>query len=129
MVMKSYVCENVLFDESLKRLQDWDYILQVYLAGYNIEYLNEILVETNDSLNSITKTINSKDAYEMLIKKYRKYYEKYPKSLAYVYMLIARSLKNSDRKEAEIYLIKSYKQNHNLKTILKIILNKFNLWK
>lgn len=128
MLMKKEVCQKVKFDKSFKRLQDWDYVLQVYLANYKIEYLNKPLVETNDSDNSITYNVNIEYACNHLIEKYKKYYNQYKKSLAYVYMLIARNAKNENRKIAHKYLVKSFKKDPKIKTFIKIILNTINLW-
>ena len=128
MIMKKEVCEKVKFDTSFKKFQDWDYVLQVFIQGFKIDYVNELLVVTNDSENSITSNVNTEKACQHLIEKYRGYYSKFPKSLAYIYMLMARSLRNIDNNKTEKYLIESMKLHPTPCTLLKIIFNKFSLW-
>ena len=129
MIMKRKVCKKVKFDQTFKRLQDWDFLLQVYLAGFKIHYLNEHLVLTHDSQNSITGNVKMESACLHLINKYNEYYKQYPKSLSYVYMNIARSMKKTDRIKTNEYLIKSLKLDFSFFTLIKIVLNKLSLWK
>ncbi|WP_160724887.1 glycosyltransferase family 2 protein [Bacillus sp. USDA818B3_A] len=66
---KNNVAKSILFDEDLKRFQDWDFVLRV-VREYNIHHLNEILVEVEVQEDSISKTINEVEALKKFFTKY-----------------------------------------------------------
>jgi glycosyltransferase involved in cell wall biosynthesis len=66
---KNNVAKSILFDEDLKRFQDWDFVLRV-AREYNIHHLNEILVEVEVQEDSISKTINEVEALKEFFAKY-----------------------------------------------------------
>lgn len=67
--IKKNVAKNILFDECLKRFQDWDFVLRV-AKKYNIHHLNEVLVEVVVQNDSISKNINECEALETFFQKY-----------------------------------------------------------
>lgn len=129
MLMKRYVAEKVHFDVSLKRFQDWDFALQVTLAGFKVGYLKEPLVEYLLQEDSISKSVSCQHACDAIYEKYKSYYEKNPQALAFFYMCQAREYRSIDKKKTQECLIKSMKKNFTLKTLMKLFLNAFGLWK
>jgi glycosyltransferase involved in cell wall biosynthesis len=67
--IKKSVAKAVLFDEGLKRFQDWDFVLRVS-KDYTIYHLNEVLVEAEIQNDSISKKINEMEALEIFYQKY-----------------------------------------------------------
>ncbi len=129
MLMKNKIFEEVHFDESLARYQDWDFSLQVALAGYKIAYLPEALVECEVSEDCITKRIDTVLIRESFLDKYYEQYRKYPHALAKYYYYCAHECKQKDNKKSQNFLTKSLKTEFSFRTLLIIILNKLGLWK
>jgi glycosyltransferase involved in cell wall biosynthesis len=67
--IKKEVAENIMFDEGLKRFQDWDFVLRV-ANEYTIHHLNEVLVEVEVQNDSISKRINEVEALETFFEKH-----------------------------------------------------------
>lgn len=67
--MKAEIASEILFDENLKRLQDWDFILRI-IENVEIGYLDEVLVNQKVSKDSITSMENIEDAYRIILNKY-----------------------------------------------------------
>lgn len=67
--IKKNVAKSILFDESLKRFQDWDFVLRV-AKQYQIHHLNEILVEAEVQNDSISNSINEIEALETIFQKH-----------------------------------------------------------
>lgn len=65
---KTDVVKRVLFDENLKRLQDWDLVLRLAKI-IDMTYVSEVLVMQNNSINSITGNEKIIDAYKIIFKK------------------------------------------------------------
>lgn len=57
-----------LFDENIKRFQDWDFMLS--LDSLNIFHLDKILVIQKVQNNSISKNINDLEAFSKIFEKY-----------------------------------------------------------
>lgn len=67
--VKTRVAQEILFDEDLKRLQDWDFNIRIS-EKYDIFHLDEPLVDVEVQNDSITKTINFLDSYEVFFMKH-----------------------------------------------------------
>lgn len=65
---KTEVLKRVLFDEDLKRLQDWDLVLRLAKI-IDMTYVSEVLVMQNNSADSITGNEKIIDAYKTIFKK------------------------------------------------------------
>ena len=129
MLMKRKVLDDIKFDVSFKRFQDWDFSLQAALNNYKISYLKKALVDSKIQANSISVSAKTGMAYEHLFEKYRIEYEKYPHALATIYMNQARGYRQVDKKKVDYYLTMSLKAEWSGKTAIKKILNLFGLWK
>ena len=127
-LMKTSVAREVLFDESFKRLQDWDFALRVCSSGYKIDYVNQALVRSEVQEDSITSLVPSEQAYLFLLKKHEDEYYRYPEAIARLYSIIAYRLKDNDRKKAIKYLKKSFMYNKKLSTVIKLLLICFRAW-
>ncbi|MEH7098111.1 glycosyltransferase family 2 protein [Neobacillus vireti] len=66
---KNNVAKSILFDEDLKRFQDWDFVLRV-ARDYSIHHLNEVLVEVEVQEDSISKTIKEVEALKEFFTKH-----------------------------------------------------------
>ena len=75
-MVKKSIMENVKFDVSFKRFQDWDFSLQAIIAGCKIGYLEEALVSSTVQNNSISARVKEGPAYEHYYEKYKKYWFK-----------------------------------------------------
>lgn len=117
---KRKVFNNTKFDPSFRRLQDWDFVLQVAIAGYNIAYLPEALVSSEVKEDSITTKISSETAYLHLIEKYNKEYSLNKRALANIYSIIAYRYKKVDERKKKYYLQMSLKTCPNPKTLIKL---------
>lgn len=58
-----------LFDEELRRFQDWDFVLRVS-SEKKIHHIDKPLVIQKLQIGSITNTVNYLDSYEKIYKKY-----------------------------------------------------------
>lgn len=68
-ILKTKIAKELLFDESLLRLQDWDFVLRI-AKTYRIFHLDEPLVDVEVQNDSITKNIHILEAYEDIFKKH-----------------------------------------------------------
>ena len=64
-VVRNSLAREVMFNEDLKRFQDWDFVLR-FSKKYEIYHLNEALVLQIINSTSITSTENYLDAYEKM---------------------------------------------------------------
>lgn len=74
--MHSKLAKDVLFDEDLKRYQDWDFVLRLIDRNVLVFHLNKILVKQNINETSITQIHNSLDSYYIFLDKHPKLVEK-----------------------------------------------------
>jgi len=65
------------FDNSLKRLQDWDFAIRL-LEKYKVYFVNKTLATVYEQKDSITLIIGAAEAREILMKKHLKIYESLP---------------------------------------------------
>lgn len=128
---KAGVIRNVLFDESMPRMQDYDFIIRAS-ATYKVFGLAEYLVDVYEQTDSITA---SKKQYkkrmevtEKLLEKYPDLCKKYPeweikmlKILAHCRIMIGH--------DATSILKKVYKLQKNVQNYIKLLLNRVGLLK
>lgn len=67
--IKTEVAKNILFDENLKKLQDWDFCIRV-LKKYKIKHINQVMVDVFLQEDSITYIESPVDAYRQIFKKH-----------------------------------------------------------
>lgn len=65
--MKTIVARKILFDEGLKRFQDWDFVLKIAKVS-KIDYISEVLVVQRFSVDSISNNEKILEAYRILFK-------------------------------------------------------------
>lgn len=65
--MRTMIARKILFDEDLKRFQDWDFVLKIAKVS-KIEYISEILVVQKFSVDSISNNEKILEAYRILFK-------------------------------------------------------------
>lgn len=123
------VFDEVQFDVSFRRYQDWDFCLQVAAHGYSIAYQNEALVESTVQVNSISATVKSCEAYEHLYDKYRDVYRKNPVAEGEMYRKMANSCRKSDREKAKKYFSRALSLDFRFRDAIKYCLILFGLWK
>ncbi|MCD7819996.1 MAG: glycosyltransferase family 2 protein [Lachnospiraceae bacterium] len=128
-LLKREVVENVRFDTSFKRYQDWDYALQVAKAGYCIIFMNEALVDSIIQTNSISSTVKNSMGYIHLYEKYSNEYKRNRKAHASILTKLAISVKDSDINEARAYLAKSLQYKFTMKNIARLLASYCGLWK
>lgn len=128
MLMTRKCARTVMFDNNLKKLQDWDFFIRVIKNGYKIGFISEPLVDCYIMNDSITNLVSTENAYCTLIQKYKDDYNTYKSSLAEMYMFLARFYRNNNRIKAEKYLLYSFKAKLSLKTLTKLIVNPLHLW-
>lgn len=67
--IKKEIAKKVLFDESLKRFQDWDFVLRV-ARNYSIHHLDEVLVMVEVQDDSISKVVDETEALSQFFTKH-----------------------------------------------------------
>lgn len=80
-LIKKSLAEEKLFDENLKRLQDWDFVLRAVNFS-NTYHLHDYLVVQNINDSSISSTENAIDAFKKIYEKHshlknKGFYNKY----------------------------------------------------
>ena len=121
-LMRNAIASKVCFDTTFKRLQDWDFVLQVSLAGYSIKYLPEPLVSSEVQNDSITASVSSEKAYLHLIDKYFRQYNNDKRALSHIYSIIAFRYRHIDKNKKCKYLLLSFKTYPNIKGFIKVLL-------
>lgn len=104
--MKTQVAKEILFDENLKRFQDWDFCIRVS-EKYIIKHLDEVLVNVELQKDSITKKVDGLEAIYQLFTKHPQLANKdfFNKSL-YNKALYHQNYSQQSRKGASKYLFK-----------------------
>jgi len=123
------------FDENFPSSQDYDLWIR-FAINYNVGYIDEELVKYYVMDQSISSNIDKRIVgYKMLLKKYRKYYSKYPKSKADFYKVITENaFHNKKFITTLITILESFSvfpHNYNvifipLSVSVKYILNRLN---
>lgn len=111
MLMYKYVWEEIRFDESIRRYQDWDFSIRA-AARFKLCYLPEALVYSPVGTDSISRVVSS---YEHLLRLYDKHavlYRKYPKSDAVMNRRLGKRVHSADPSLAAAHFKKSFKLSH-----------------
>ena len=108
MLMRREVWEEVRFDESFRRYQDWDFALRV-AARYKMSYLPEALVDSAVSGSSISSSVKSVPALMHLYQMHKPEFDSRPDCLARYYRRLALRLKNEQPAQAADYYKKCWK--------------------
>lgn len=111
MLMHRYVWEQLKFDESFKRYQDWDFSIRA-AANFRLAYLPEALVESEVGGDSISFAVNSYPALVKLYNKHRDLYAKNPESDAIMNRRMGRRIHRIQPKEAAVHFLISFKISH-----------------
>ena len=108
MILHRYVWENLRFDDSFKRYQDWDFAVRA-AAAYKLSYLPEALVESEVVEDSISFAVNSYPALLKLYNKHKDLYEKYPAADAVMNRRMGRRIHKLQHKTAALHFKHSFK--------------------
>lgn len=128
-LVRREVFEAICFDETLRRLQDWDFTLQAAKAGLRIAYLPEALVQADIQADSITVQVGGAEPFEALYRKYAAEFRAVPAAEAKMLTQIARRCAMTEPKKAKNLLRESLKRKFQVKTLLKYMFYMFfGLW-
>ena len=116
-MLRKYVCERVKFDESLKRFQDWDFLLRICNV-YKVAGINEYLCKCYKQSNSITSSVDLYDSLIAIYCKHKNLFGLNPDADAFQLYRLARAIEVKDNKKAAEYYISSLKRKPMLKTLL-----------
>lgn len=94
--MKREVAEENLFDEDLKRFQDWDFCIRIS-RKYLIHHLNEVLAIADVQNDSISKRVNQMEALKQFFHKYPELKGSNSITKSYTNRLLAADEKESGR--------------------------------
>ena len=128
-VGKASVIKQVMFDESLPRMQDYDFIIRASEL-YKIYFLNKELVRVYEQSDSITASkkqykkrleITEKllNKYPLLTKKYAEWNIRMLKIIAHCQVML--------RENANPTLVDIYRQEMNAVNFIKIFLNRIGV--
>lgn len=104
-------CSGVMFDEGLRCLEDWDWMIRL-AKKYAFEFIEEPLVTVNDTPRSVNKSVYSvkADAYQAIYHKYLYELKKIALVEAKHLLSIGNNLcLSGDMKTGRKYLLKSLK--------------------
>ena len=111
MLMHRHVWEEIKFDESFRRYQDWDFAIRA-AERFTLEYLPEPLVESEVGGDSISFGVSSYPALVHLYEKHRTLYKKYPKSDAVMNRRMGKRLYRTDPSLAASHYLISFRLSH-----------------
>ncbi|BAD66227.1 glycosyltransferase [Shouchella clausii KSM-K16] len=89
-LIKTAVAKKIMFDEELKRYQDWDFVLRAS-ESFKIVHCPHALVDIRIQTDSITKKVNNMEALFHLAKKHKELLEEKPINPALKYKLLMYS--------------------------------------
>lgn len=95
MLMHRYVWEELRFDESFRRYQDWDFSIRA-AERFRLSYLPVALVRSEVGGDSISFAVRSYPALEKLYKKHEALYKRCPKSDAVMNRRMGKRLHKTD---------------------------------
>ena len=113
MLMRRYVWEELGFDESFRRYQDWDFSIRA-ARDFRLTYLAEALVDSQVGGDSISAAVKSYPALVHLYQKHEQLYRQYPKSAAVMNRRMGKRLKEAEPARAAAHYMKSFKLSGNL---------------
>ena len=111
MLMKKNVWEQLRFDESFRRYQDWDFAIRA-AAGFRLCYLPQALADSEVGGDSISFAVKSYPALVHLYEKHRALYEQYPQSDAVMNRRMGKRLHKTDPGRAADHYRKSFTLSH-----------------
>lgn len=111
MLMHRYVWEQLKFDESFKRYQDWDFAIRA-AANFSLAYLPEALVESEVGEDSISFAVNSYPALVKLYNKHKELYAECPESDAVMNRRMGRRIHKVQPQNAATHFMTSFKICH-----------------
>lgn len=114
--------EEIQFDITFRRYQDWDFAIQAAAAGFKMAYMPYSFVNSTIQQNSISATVKSGEAYIHLMDKHKELYEKYPHARAIMCKKIGNSFWAIDQKKAFQFYKDSLKAEFSVKVFVKMIL-------
>jgi glycosyltransferase involved in cell wall biosynthesis len=112
MLMKRQVWEQLRFDESFRRYQDWDFSIRAAEA-FKLSYMPETLVDSPVGEDSISAAVNSYPALVKLYEKHSRLYSRYPQSNAVMNRRMGKRLEATQPEQAAEHFLKSLKLSHN----------------
>ena len=113
MLMERAVWEQLRFDESFRRYQDWDFSIRA-ARDFRLTYLAEALVDSQVGGDSISAAVKSYPALVHLYQKHEQLYRQYPKSDAVMNRRMGKRLKEAEPARAAAHYMKSFKLSGNL---------------
>lgn len=125
--LKAETAQKLHFEETFRKFEDGDYVLQAALLGVRIGYLPAALVDSEVQEDSLTLNISGGPAREQVYSKHQGVYARYPKANARFLEDMARAFKTTDRKKSAGYLRQSMKAEFTLKRCVKYILTEMKL--
>ncbi len=111
MLMYRYVWEQLRFDETFRRYQDWDFSIRA-AENFKLAYLPEALVESEVGEDSISFAVNSYPALKRLYLKHKDLYSKYPQSDGVMNRRMGRRIHKIQPQEAARHFLISFKISH-----------------
>lgn len=126
-LVKREVALDILFDEKLRRFQDWDFVIHAAVKGYEIGYIRKPLVNSIVMEDSISSKVTN-TAGEKIYEKYKSWYNKYPVSKAHQLRMMAHACHYEDSERAEAFLRESLHTKFRFSTLIRMIANHMGLW-
>lgn len=111
MLMHRAVWEELRFDESFRRYQDWDFSIRA-AKDFTLAYLPEALVDSAVGQDSISAAVKSYPALVHLYEKHENLYRLYPKSDAVMNRRMGKRLRQAEPEKAALHYWKSYRLSH-----------------
>ncbi|MBS1419447.1 MAG: glycosyltransferase family 2 protein [Firmicutes bacterium] len=111
MLMRRYVWEELGFDESFRRYQDWDFSIRA-AAAFRLCYLPLALADSEVGTDSISFAVKSYPALVHLYEKHAALYEANPESDAMMNRRMGRRLHRVDPVLAAGHFLKCFKLSH-----------------
>lgn len=112
MLMRRRVWEELRFDESFRRYQDWDFSIRA-AQNFLLAYLPQALVDSAVGEDSISASVNSYPALVHLYEKHLSLYRSHPGSDAVMNRRMGKRLRESRPDEAAVHFLKSFKISRN----------------
>lgn len=112
MLMRRYVWEELRFDESFRRYQDWDFSIRA-AEKFKLVYLPEALVDSAVGADSISASVNSYPALLYLYSKHESLYMRCRRSDAVMNRRMGKRLRQAQPDKAAVYFRKSLELSKN----------------
>lgn len=113
MLMYRYVWEELRFDETIRRYQDWDFGIRA-AQKFHLYYIPEAMVESKVGSDSISSVVKSYPHLLHLYNKHEALYDQYPKSKAVMNRRLGKRLRHTDPLGAARHFKKSFALSRNI---------------